>query len=127
MGSDPRLAGLSEPLRLQAKQHPGGMPEETQQTGKVDAESLMGTQVAAANGWRCLESVFHSGVGVGWSMAKWGFISVRTLSELNIDLADSDSPSTHSMSTDWVPGARSLACIILSNGENTKRRHRGGN
>ena len=59
-------------------------------------------------------------LGWGWSMAKWGFISVRTLSELNIDLADSDSPSTYSMSTDWVPGARSLAHVILSN-ENRKK------
>lgn len=65
MGSHPCLAGLSEPLRLQAKQHPGGRPEETERTGEVDAESLMGTQVAAANGWRRLQSVFHSGVGVG--------------------------------------------------------------
>ena len=51
-------------------------------------------------------------LGWGWSMAEWGFISVGTLSELNTDLADSDSPSTHGMSTDWVPGARYSARII---------------
>ena len=61
----PAWQGLSEPLRLQAKQHPGELREETEQMGEVDAESLMGTQVAAAHGWRHLQSVFHSGVGVG--------------------------------------------------------------
>lgn len=127
MGSDPRLAGLSEPLRLQAKQHPGGLQEETEQTGEEDAESLMGGgghrwQLPMAGGaCRAFSTVE---LAWGWLMAKWGFISVRTLSELNIDLADADSPSTYSMSTDWVPGARSLARIILSNGENTVRRHR---
>ena len=33
MGSDPRLAGLSEPLRLQANQHPGGLLEDTEHRG----------------------------------------------------------------------------------------------
>ena len=80
----------------------------------------MGTQVAAANGWRRLQGVFHGGVGVGVVDGQVGLHLVRTLSELNIDLADSDSPSTYNMSTDWVPGARSLAHVILSN-ENRKK------
>lgn len=93
MGSDPRLAGLSEPLRLQAKQHPGGLREEAEQAGEVDAESLMGTQVAAADGWRPLQSVYTVELGWGWSMARWGFISVGTLSELDTDLADQIHPA----------------------------------
>ena len=51
MGSDPRLAGLSEPLRLQAKQHPGGLQEETEQTGEEDAESLMGGDTGGSCQW----------------------------------------------------------------------------
>ena len=53
----------------------------------------MGTQVAAADGWRPLQSVSTVELGWGWSMARWGFISVGTLSELDTDLADQIHPA----------------------------------
>lgn len=64
MGSDPRLAGLSEPLRLQAKQHPGGLREEAEQAGEVDVEPD-GDSGGSCRRLEAPAERFHSGVGLG--------------------------------------------------------------
>lgn len=55
-------------VNLLVKQHPGGLVEQTELAGDVDAERLTGTPVAATSGWR--QGVLRSGVGLGVANAR---------------------------------------------------------
>lgn len=69
--------------------------------------------VAAGMAWGTCRAPSMGELGWEWLMPKWG-----TLSELNMDLGDSDSPSTHCTSPDWVLGAQYFSGILLSDGKN---------
>lgn len=82
-------------VRPLAKPHPDGLVEEMEQAKEMDGESPWMDTSGDQHGFKHLYGVLQQ-EGQGCVMPKcssWAFIFVEVISELNIVLGDSDSPT----------------------------------